>query len=157
MNKGVKKLRLRKGQDATQATVRKLVINFIATGRVKTTVKRAKIIKSQIDTLVHKAQDKTEASKNVLLRRIGDQKVVTKLIDEVGPHFKTRTSGFVKMVRMGARVGDGAEVALVEWIEPFIVVKADDSKNKKSQVGTADLLSVQGKEKKEEPQVEKNV
>lgn len=152
MYKGVKKLRLRKGQDATQATVRKLVVNFIATGRVKTTVKRAKIIKSQIDILVHKAQDKTEASKNVLLKRIGDQKVVTKLINEVGPHFKTRTSGFVKMVRMGARVGDGAEIALVEWVEPFVVIKPVDSKDKKASSKESEIV-----EKKQEVQIEKNM
>lgn len=121
MYKNVKKTRFRKGQDSSQATVRKLVVNFIATGRLKTTVKRAKIIKSEIDELVHKAQNKTEASKNILLRRIGDQKVVIKLIDDVGPHFKSRISGFVKLTRTGKRLGDGAETALVEWIEPMIV------------------------------------
>lgn len=121
MHKNVKKLRFRKGQDATQATVRKLIVNFISTGKVKTTMKRAKIIRSEIDELVHKAQNKSNASRNVLLSRLGDTKVVNRLIDEIGPHFKNRISGFVKQVRHGARVGDGAEIAVVEWIEPMVV------------------------------------
>ena len=62
MNKRIKKIKIRKGKDATESVVRKLVVNFITHGKITTTVKRAKIIRSEIDRLVHKAKDKKQSS-----------------------------------------------------------------------------------------------
>lgn len=119
MSKGVKKIKIRSGRDSNRALVRKLLLGFITNGRLTTTLKRAKIAKSEIDKLVYKSREKNEATKNVLLRHLADRKAVNKLFDEVGPKFKQRTGGYVKLIRLGRRMGDGSETARLEWIESF--------------------------------------
>lgn len=119
MNKRVKKIKVRGGRDATRSVLRKLMRGLIINGKINTTLKRARIVKQVADILVHKAIVKTEASKNVLLRYLGQEKLVAKMFEEIGPRFTSRVGGCVRLVKLGPRVGDGAFMARVEWTEPI--------------------------------------
>lgn len=123
MRHKVKKIRFGEGKDATEATIRKLAINFINNGRIKTTLAKAKNLKSFIDRLVFKAKEKKESTKNVLLRHLGEEKVINKLFNIVAPKFDDRSSGFVRVIKLGRRLGDGAEIGKVEWVKPVIEIK----------------------------------
>lgn len=113
----VKKIRFSKGQDAHQSIMRKLATNFIRDGKIQTTLTKAKALKSMMDRLTLKAITKRESDKNVLLKHLGDPKVVSHMMNIVGPVFGERRSGFVTMIRVGIRQGDAAEVARIEWTE----------------------------------------
>lgn len=115
MKHGIKKIKFRRGQDANQALMRKLSTNFVKHGKLETTLSRAKAVKSSIDSLANKAKERTEARNSLLLSKFGDPKIVEKMFSEVGPSFKNRTGGFVRLTRLGKRQGDNAEMALIEW------------------------------------------
>ncbi|KXK11731.1 MAG: 50S ribosomal protein L13 [Microgenomates bacterium OLB23] len=119
MKHGIKKAKFKLGQDANQALVRKLVINFVQQGRLSTTLSKAKVLKGEIDRLVYKASQAKESDKNVLLRELGDKSVVKHMLTVVGPTFNGQVSGFTRMYRMGPRQGDNAEVARLEWVKPI--------------------------------------
>lgn len=145
-----KKIRFRKGRDATRATARKLVLNFIEHGKIETTVTRARTLKSLIDRLVYKAQNKTESNKNVLLSKLGEPKAVVKMFDVIGPHFKNRTGGYVRLVKLGTRLGDGGQIVRVEWIKPIVEAESekvkDRSKTKAKAKSTSKKSKVESKE-----------
>jgi large subunit ribosomal protein L17 len=97
----------------------KLVANFLAKGKIVTTVKKAKIVKSYIERLVEKSKIKTEANKNYLLRFINNRELITFLFDTVGTALKNISGGYVRIVKMGSRESDGGEMAKLEWAHPI--------------------------------------
>jgi len=126
MKHGIKKIKFKLGQDANQALMRKLVTNFVATGKLSTTGPKAKALKAKLDRLVYKASNGKESDKNVLLRELGSASVVKHMLTVIGPTFVGQTSGFTRMFKVGPRQGDNAEIARLEWVRPIIeVVKAE--------------------------------
>jgi len=123
MRHKVKKLKFGQGRDFVRSTMRKLVKNLIKQGRIKTTLAKAKSLKGFVDHLVFKAKKKEESTKNLLLKHLGEEATVKKLMEMIGPKFSDRESGFVRIKKLGPRLGDGAEMALVEWTKPIIEVK----------------------------------
>lgn len=152
MKHRVKKFQFKKGKDATRSTLRKLALNLIRKGRLETNLKKAKALRSFIDRLVYKAKEKSGANKNVLLKQLSDKKAVNKLFAEVGPIFKKRTGGFVRIIRTGSRFGDGSEMARVEWTKPVIEVKSEKSKVKST---TKKLKADKGETKDKKGKVDK--
>src|SRR3989338_1330446 len=135
MQHRINKIKFKKGQDSNQAVMRKLVVNFIEHGKLETTLKRAKAVKSAVDRLTYKSLTKSESSKNVLLSKLGNKKTVDKMFNEVGPAFKVGTGGFVRMIRIGKRQGDNAEVAQLMWskdIFPKVAVDTNAKAKKQS-------------------------
>ena len=103
MSKMSKKIKIRKGKDANVSTVRKLLYNLIFFGKVKTTTKRAKVLKASIDSLVYKALQEKSSTTNALRRNLGNDKAVAKLTIEIAPQYKGRIGGYVTMKKMGQR------------------------------------------------------
>lgn len=125
MYKGVKKNKIKKGKDSNKALMRKLVRNFIISGKLKTTHKRANALKSVIEKLVFKARDESEATLNAVHKVLGSGIYVDKLFKVIGPKFSSRTGGYVRVKKIGSRIGDGAEMSYIEWVEPVV---ADNDK-----------------------------
>lgn len=128
MKHRIKKIKFRKGKDATKSIIRKLVFNFIKKGRIETTLKRAKILKGLIDSLTAKAQEKKESVKNILFKYLNSKEMVDKIFNSIAPNFKDRKSGFVKIIKTGMRFGDGAEMSRVEWIKSIEINPPDNGK-----------------------------
>lgn len=108
MRHRIKKIKFRGGVDATQATVKKMVRNFILEGTLTTSVKRAKLLRSLIDRYVNRAKNKKNTGK----------------MSQIVETFAGRTGGYVKIARLGTRLGDGAEMAKAEWTLPIIQVQS---------------------------------
>jgi len=117
----VKKIKFRAGSDANQMLIKKLANNFFAKGKLTTTFKKAKVLKSVIEKLVEKTKEKTEANKNYLLHYIINKQILKLLFDNVGPVLKDKKGGYVRLIRLGARDSDGAEEARVEWVYPIVI------------------------------------
>lgn len=120
MRHGVKKIKFKKGQDATTTTTKKLIVGFILSGRVLTTVKRAKVIKSEVERMAEKSKEKTEANRNYMLRRLGPHRVIKTMFEDVGPALKGKSGGYIKLNRVGYRDSDGAQMAKVSWVYPVV-------------------------------------
>lgn len=117
----IKKIKFRAGSDANQMLVKKLFLNFLKNGKITTTLKKTKVLKSVIERLVEKAKIQNEANKNYLMHYITDAKMTKFLFETVGPAIKKIAGGYVRIVRLGARESDGTEIARLEWAYPIVI------------------------------------
>jgi large subunit ribosomal protein L17 len=84
--------------------------------KVTTTVTRAKAVRPLAERLITKARRGDLHSRRQVLRVIGDTEVVTKLFDEIAPRYADRPGGYTRIVRVGPRRGDNAEMAIIELV-----------------------------------------
>jgi large subunit ribosomal protein L17 len=115
-----------------------MAASLITHGRIKTTVTKAKALRPFIEKLITKAKKaavKTEKKDALHLRRLAhsdlrDENALTALFNEKYKEFANRNGGYTRIYKLGARLGDAAEMALIEF------VKADDQGYKKSKKKT---------------------
>lgn len=86
-------------------------------GRIETTVTKAKVLRPYAEKLITKARKGTLHDRRMILRHIRDIEVVTKLMDEVAPRYVDRPGGYTRILKLGPRRGDGAEMAIIELVE----------------------------------------
>lgn len=84
--------------------------------RVTTTVAKAKMLRPYAEKMITKARRGSLHDRRMILRDIGDTEVVTRLFDEVAPRYVERPGGYTRLLRLGPRRGDGAEMAIVELV-----------------------------------------
>jgi len=84
--------------------------------KVTTTIAKAKMLRPYAEKMISRARKGTLHARRGILRDIGDTEVVTKLFDEVAPRYKERPGGYTRIVRVGPRRGDGADMAFVELV-----------------------------------------
>ena len=84
--------------------------------RVTTTVAKAKLLRPHAEKLISKACVGTLHARRTVLKAIEDTEVITRLFDEVAPRYRERPGGYTRIVRIGPRRGDGAEMAIVELV-----------------------------------------
>ncbi len=100
---------------------RKALYSNVATSlfehkQVKTTTAKAKAVRKTIDRLITFAKRGTLADRRQVLRTIHDRSVVKNLFDEIAPTYKERHGGYTRVIKLGRRKGDGAEMALLELV-----------------------------------------
>jgi len=84
--------------------------------RVTTTVAKAKMLRPYVEKMITKARRGSLHDRRMLLKDIEDTEVVTRLFDEVAPRYTERPGGYTRILRLGPRRGDGAEMAIVELV-----------------------------------------
>jgi large subunit ribosomal protein L17 len=84
--------------------------------KVTTTVAKAQLLRPYAEKMITRARTGTLHARRIILKDIGDTEVVTKLFDEVAPRYKERPGGYTRIVRIGPRRGDGAEMAIIELV-----------------------------------------
>jgi len=84
---------------------------------IKTTLPKAKELRRVAEPLITLGKDATLANRRLAFARLRDRDMVVKLFDELGPRFKTRNGGYLRILKMGFRVGDNAPMALVELVD----------------------------------------
>jgi len=84
--------------------------------RVTTTVAKAKMLRPYAEKMITKARRGSLHDRRMILRDIGDTEVVTRLFDEVAPRYAERPGGYTRLMRLGPRRGDGAEMDIVEVV-----------------------------------------
>jgi large subunit ribosomal protein L17 len=93
-----------------------LASSLITEERITTTVTRAKVLRPYVEKMITKAGKGDLAARRQILKDITDTEVVTKLFDEVAPRYVERPGGYVRIVRVGPRRGDSAELAVIELV-----------------------------------------
>ncbi len=85
--------------------------------KIVTTVAKAKELRPLAEKLITLARRGDLHARRLVERRIRDKIVSTRLFKEIGPRFAARPGGYTRIVRLGHRVGDGAETARIELLE----------------------------------------
>ena len=111
------------------AMLRGMVTLLLENGQVETTLTRAKEVRSIAEKMITLGKKNTLASRRAALAYITDENVVTKLFVELAPLYAERNGGYTQVFKLGARRGDGAEMAIVKLID--YVKPSDDKKSKK--------------------------
>jgi large subunit ribosomal protein L17 len=93
-----------------------LVCNLIEEKRIKTTLAKAKLMRSLAEKMVTVGRVGTLEAKRRALSTLRQEKCVTKLLNEIVPQFVGRQGGYTRILKLGRRASDGSEMALVEWV-----------------------------------------
>lgn len=116
MKKKVFGRRLSRDINERKALFKGLMSALVLHGRIKTTKEKAKAIQGQIDKLVNHAKKEKLIARNLLMPYLSP-KALEKMIVEIVPRFKQRTSGYTRILKIGNRFGDNASMAIMEWVE----------------------------------------
>ena len=103
--------------DLRMSMLRGLVTYLLENGRLETTVYRAKEVRSLTDKMITLGKKNTLASKRQALAFITKEEVVVKLFDEIAPSYADRNGGYTRVLKIGPRRGDGAEMAIIELVK----------------------------------------
>ena len=85
--------------------------------RIITTVAKAKELRPQAERMVTLARTGTLANRRRILQSVQDKEIVGRLFEEIAPRFADRPGGYTRIMRLGRRRGDGAELAIIEFVD----------------------------------------
>lgn len=114
---GYKGRKFGRERDQRTALIKGLVSSFIEYGRIETTLPKAKEIVPVIEKLITKAKKKDLASRRAVIASVSTLEIANKLVDGIAPQLSKRDSGHVRIVRTRLRVGDNAQMAVVEFVD----------------------------------------
>jgi large subunit ribosomal protein L17 len=130
--------RLDRTTEHRTAMFRNLVTSLFRHERIKTTTPKAKEIKRFADKFITLAKKGTPHARRQANRDVRDVEVLNKLFDTLGPRFKSRPGGYTRIVRVGRRAGDAAEMAMIELVDRAAPAEADgEEKAKKAEAKPA--------------------
>ncbi len=95
---------------------RNLLVSLIAHERIRTTEAKAKEIQGMIEQLVSIASEDNPHNRSVATSKVANTAAVQKLFTVIGPRYTEREGGYTRIFKLGTRLGDGAEVSLIEFL-----------------------------------------
>lgn len=101
--------------DERQAMFRSLAQAIVVREKIKTTEPKAKEIRPFVEKLVTRSKNPTLATKRFLITQIGAP-AAKKLVDVIAPKMKERAGGYTRIIKLGARKSDGANMAIIEFV-----------------------------------------
>jgi large subunit ribosomal protein L17 len=131
-----------------KATLTNLAIALISKKHIKTTVAKAKATRQVVEKLITLAKEDTQHSRRLAFKRLNQKQVVQTLFDEIAPMFKDRPGGYTRVIKLGQRQGDGAQMAVIE------LVGFETAMKKKKEKDKAKDTESKKKNKKKEKQAE---
>ena len=108
---------LRSTSEQRLALLRSLASALIERGAIETTEAKAKELRPFVEKLITKARTGTLHGRRLLGRHIQKREIADKLFQEIGPKYVSRPGGYTRILKVGHRKGDGAEMARIELVE----------------------------------------
>lgn len=96
---------------------RNMAASLVTHELIRTTVPRAKELRRVVEPLITRSKVDSVANRRVVFARLRDQGCVAKLFDELGPRYRVRPGGYVRILKCGYRAGDRAPMAYVELVD----------------------------------------
>lgn len=103
--------------DQRRALIKGLATSLVMEGKIETTLPKAKELTRYIEKLITKAKKGDLANRRMVIAGLSTQVAAFKLVDEIAPQLTGRTSGHVRVERTRLRVGDGAQMATIEFVD----------------------------------------
>lgn len=100
-----------------KAMLTNMSCSLIEHKRITTTVAKAKALKKYFEPLVNRSKDDSTHSRRVCFRYLASKDAVTELFREVGPKVGSRDGGYTRIIRTGNRLGDNAEMCMIELVD----------------------------------------
>jgi len=100
-----------------RAMFRNMAVSLVAHELIKTTVPKAKELRRVVEPLITAAKTDHHSRRRAMFDRLRSRTAVTKLFDELGPRYKDRPGGYLRILKCGYRAGDNAPMAMVELVD----------------------------------------
>ena len=102
--------------DSRKAMMRAMVTYLLENGKIETTVTRAKDVRSMAEKMITLGKSSDLHTKRQVYGYITKEDVAKKLFDEISPKYADRNGGYTRIVKIGVRRGDAAEMAILELV-----------------------------------------
>src|SRR3989440_6847154 len=137
MRHGMVNRKLGRTSSHRNALFRNQLASLIQHERIITTLPKAKELRPQVERLITLGKNDSVHARRQAARVINDDAVVAKLFDTVGPRFGDRPGGYTRIIKLGPRRGDAAEMAILEFVgyEPEKEEKAAPAAGEKKAKG----------------------
>ncbi len=100
-----------------QAMFRNQLASFIEHGRIRTTLPKAKELRPLAERLITRGREDTVHARRMVGRYVSDRGLIKKLFEEISPRFSDRPGGYTRILKLGPRHGDAAEMAILELVD----------------------------------------
>lgn len=114
-----------------RALFRNQLASLVRAERITTTLQKAKELRPIAEKVITQGKRDTLHARRMVNKWIPDRELIRKVFDEIAPRFSTRPGGYLRIVRLGPRQGDGAEMAILEFVEQGEVEQKSDGKKSK--------------------------
>ena len=114
---GYKGRKFGRERDQRRALLKGLATSLVMEESIETTLPKAKELVRYIEKLITKAKKGDLANRRTVIAGLSTQVAAVKLVDQIAPQLTGRTSGHVRVERTRLRVGDGAQMAIVEFVD----------------------------------------
>ena len=114
---GYKGRKFGRERDQRRALMKGLATSLVEHGKIETTLPKAKELVRYIEKLITKAKKGDLHSRRQVIAKLSTQAAANKLVDEIAPQLTKRTSGHVRVERTRLRVGDGAQLATIAFVD----------------------------------------
>ena len=117
--------KLNKTSSHRLAMLRNMTNSLLQHEVIKTTLPKAKELRRVVEPIITLGKEATLANRRLAFNRLRDRDMVVKLFDELGPRYKARNGGYLRILKFGFRLGDNAPMAIVELLDRPEVAEAD--------------------------------
>lgn len=114
---GYKGRKFGRERDQRRALIKGLATSLVEHGKIETTLPKAKELVRYIEKLVTKAKKGDLANRRMVIAGLSTQAAAFRLVDVIAPQLTSRTSGHVRVERTRLRVGDGAQMATIAFVD----------------------------------------
>lgn len=114
-NKAINHLGRKSGH--RKALLANLSCSLIQHKRITTTLAKAKALRSYVEPLITKSKDDSTHSRRIVFSYLKDKTAVAELFRTIAPKIADRPGGYLRILRVGFRQGDGSEMALIEFVD----------------------------------------
>jgi len=128
MRHRVKGRKLNRTASHRLATFRALATALVREKKIRTTVAKAKSLRGFVEPIISRAKTDSVANRRNIARHIQDKEVLKELFNEIIPTIGDRPGGYTRVIKLGQRPGDGAEMAIIELVDYNNVNKTETPK-----------------------------
>jgi large subunit ribosomal protein L17 len=117
MRHQLKRHRIARSHAHRKATLAALSTALIKHKRIKTTLSKAKALRVYVEPILNRGKEDTTHNRREVFRHLQDKYAVTELFSEISPKIVDRSGGYTRVIKLGARPGDAAEMAVIELVD----------------------------------------
>ncbi len=122
--------RLGRNSSHRKAMFRNMAASLLRHETIKTTLPKAKELRRVVEPLITLAKDDGVSKRRLAFDRLRDKEVVGKLFNDLGPRFKARPGGYLRILKLGPRPGDSAPMAIVQLVDGPAVTESEPEAKK---------------------------
>lgn len=112
--------KLNRNSSHRKAMFQNMVVSLLREELIKTTLPKAKELRRVAEPIITMAREDSVAKRRLALTRLRNKQILDKLFTNLGPRFKNRPGGYLRIIKCGFRPGDKAPMALVELVDRVV-------------------------------------